>query len=415
MKETKFNSEYQEGTKEKTEETKDSKKMEFVNAPDGIMYPSWEAVEKVWDIEYAGKASEFLKDYLQDHNVDSLDEEDEMKKYHQVLKKELMNIAEKDKLKNLKPKDAAVVFGDLLKEMHIANPDVERNITGDSKLDKKREKDYQKSRKLFMESCKKVFTDDVGGIEDEKKGRISDIHIASKNLKKVEWTSQEISAFESSELFGKNPKELLKKIDEVIDGIDYTGQRAWKIVADEGSEISQEKSTKQLDQQWRKELADAAKEVYKLELMRDQLKEKIYGKKDISPADAKEIDNIREKINSSSRDTENMEGKKQKDSAPDSKTRENLKGKEKNIVETRKDVAFYINELHRNLNFQSELSSLNLGDDAGRWQEVADNLKKIYKRYNKDIEKMLTSAKIKDYEKEIKDLFETLRKENPRD
>jgi hypothetical protein len=49
-------------------------------------------------------------------------------------------------------------------------------------------------------------------------------------------------------------------------------------------------------EEWEKKLGTASLSVYRLQLMIDLLVEKIYGKKDITPAEEREIDEARQGI-----------------------------------------------------------------------------------------------------------------------
>ena len=83
----------------------------------------------------------------------------------------------------------------------------------------------------------------------------------------------------------ENPRKLAERIDDAL----YFCSDSMKSSAFYSFETDDEEKNKQ-------NLGEGISSIYKLQLMRDQLTKKVYGREDIAPSEQKEMDEAREKV-----------------------------------------------------------------------------------------------------------------------
>ena len=159
------------------------------------------------------------------------------------------------------------------------------NKTGDKFADAESAKAYESQKQVFMSAAVKVFPDVKAPtihLTDQRVRGIAE-SFASLDNTHLQLLKDYIDPIKSaSSLRQGNPKELVDRLDKAIDAI---SRGVGSIVIAGG-----------LSEAVEKELAVTLKSMYELQLLRDDLQKGLYGRSDITSADAEEVDDLRDKI-----------------------------------------------------------------------------------------------------------------------
>lgn len=139
------------------------------------------------------------------------------------------------------------------------------------------ERQYADAKKVLMESCQKLFPE---------AGRTADLRGIVEKLKKDLILPQDEPKLTGLELL--KPQEQL----DIIDGVfNRAGKRmATTSFSAFSSNDSGRKESMQEDLGW------SLESMYQLQILRDRSAERVYGRKDITPTEARQIDEAKDQI-----------------------------------------------------------------------------------------------------------------------
>lgn len=258
-------------------------------APDENRAPSERELPK----EDIGYAVDVNRHYLMDRDLNYIKGFDtEYGGHLQDHKKALSKLAKNENLQNVDPDEYTEALAELAGYVSENHPDWE--LAGKETEEEKKQKDqhYKSGKSLWMHSMKKIYPEVNGSIAD----LLSLFEKGIGNAYRQDLTREQIKDLEKN-----NPQELIKALDEFI----FFAQRDLKDSAffnhfDESDPKIKEQNSAYLEINLR--------DLYKLQLIRDRLAEKIYGKAQDSPSDVKQIEQLQDQLNSSGKmETPNKE------------------------------------------------------------------------------------------------------------
>ncbi len=323
------------------------------------------------DGAYGTQVSRYFKEYkkMLGEGEDSADEFS----YEQAAAEEqrsLEALANSDKAAGMSAKDVSLALADIVGQMGKQNPEIPENLTGDKKIDAEHEKQFAAAKKIFIDSCKKIFPKTRADFHSGLEGALAGLTMASDAT--MHLTS--IDGMSSQEILKMKPQEAAAQLNRLLS---YSGEILQSAAFEGGHK---EKDMKKRDNV-EKELAVAVEAIYRIQLMRDQLQKEIYGRSDIASGDAKKIDTVRNDI-------------KTEEAAPDLKA-----SKEK--------VSFAKDTLEKGLGKSLQgLGFKEVGNDPKQWAKMADGLEEIRRAWSKD--KRAAFQKSTEFEGQIKKFFGTL-------
>jgi hypothetical protein len=212
---------------------------------------------------------------------------DDEKKFIEESRESLMKLSHPDFAESLPEKDVSLALSELAGVMADNGSD---NLRGNDTEEIKQaiERSYADARKIFMDSCKKMYP------SDEQQISVGNLKFEVLNLQKREIISDEpeISPSQTMKLFESNPKALAEQIDGIL------GRVGKKMSADalrafDDDVVRNGVNVKESNQE---RLGSGIESVYKLQLMRDKLTEKMYGRKDITPTEIRQIEEARDRV-----------------------------------------------------------------------------------------------------------------------
>jgi hypothetical protein len=186
----------------------------------------------------------------------------------------------------MEPKDVAVALGDLAGSMGSMNPELPGNATGEAETDKETERAYGETKKVFMESAKRVFP----SVAVDEKNLGTDLKLTVERLtREVDPTARigkdlampELKGEDIERMMESDPRGLASKIDTILAETGDLMQMRSRMNFNTG------------DAAERGELAEGARWLYKLQLIRDRLQERMYDGKMVTASAAKEIERLR--------------------------------------------------------------------------------------------------------------------------
>lgn len=225
--------------------------------------------------------------------------------YEQFLTEEqgqLTKIATQKRLEKMQPKDVCVYLGqpisDMSHSLHMLNPDLVISVLKEDQG--KLEKTYLESRKVFMDSCKKIFPDteikaEASTINLEMR-RINRINLASiENKLDDEMVSQRtMSVSELMRALKEDPKKVLEEIDGLL--LTYGNTIRSRTFGRFSDFQTGDIADPELSDEGKANAAVLSESLYKLQLVRDELMEKIYGGKNVTPLEKNEIDRAGQRL-----------------------------------------------------------------------------------------------------------------------
>ncbi len=258
-----------------------------------------EAIEgPKFDAEYASATLRYFNERIKRETTGGKPEESaENKLYEQLLSQDghsLAKMANPKLLEKIQPKDVSFALAKLTGMMaknNLADPNNQGEyIESNPDVAQRMEKEYLDSKKVFMNSCEKLFP----GIEINLNP--ATINREMIRINKVEFVDnghsqtlgiEEIPVSEIQKMIKENPKELLQKIDKILyfvgNEIDLRAYQRFMAVYKEGE------NPNNLDAD-EKSLAVLLGALYKLQLTKDEIIKVIYGRPDITPSERNEVD-----------------------------------------------------------------------------------------------------------------------------
>ncbi|MEY4745313.1 MAG: hypothetical protein RL272_1258 [Candidatus Parcubacteria bacterium] len=247
------------------------------------------------DTEYAGAVSRLFNekrkvaDVTDAQDTEYFDHDAFLSMEQQSLEK----LANPETAKSMRPKDVAMAVGDLAGELASKNPDRARNLTGDAATDAENAKGYSDAKKVFMMAGEKAFpnvTVDTQrfGVELERTSRILREESDASSI-------PDMDPGDLQRMYDDDPKGLAKKLDDILAKSGDLMRMRSRVNFDNKDPERQEEANAHL--------AAGAEMFYKLQRMRDDLQEKVYGRKDVTPAEAKQIDAARAAFAGTAADT----------------------------------------------------------------------------------------------------------------
>lgn len=217
----------------------------------------------------------------------------------------LSKLAHPEKIKKMQPTDVSFALAELSGTMARTNPEsryvnnTDKNLT--EELIQEREDVYMETRKLYMESCKKMFPELEAGLIPSQLPRII------REIKKVDLfdldgrgenphiREEDFRISDIQKLLKENPKELLKRIDEALYWIGSQMQDS-AYGRFEAFQTNEEGGEMEAVEKEEKRLGTLAGPVYKLQLIKDEILMKIYGRSDMRPSERMKFDKVRSRL-----------------------------------------------------------------------------------------------------------------------
>jgi hypothetical protein len=195
----------------------------------------------------------------------------------------LEKLANPETAGKMEPKDVAMPLGDLAGAMSARNPESPANRTGDAAADAASQKEHDQTKKVFMESAAKIFPnvkidkDDLGfelAQTSEKMSLVADAYYVP-----------DARPEDLRQMLEKDPEKLAGKLDGILA---KTGE-LMQVRAKMNFDVNDEQKREEMNAH----LAAGAEMYYKLQLLRDALREKQYGRKDIPVHEQEQVDTMR--------------------------------------------------------------------------------------------------------------------------
>ncbi len=264
--------------------------------------------EKVpaYDTKFAGSVSRHFRDV---YGPTGAEGDEDVKNYRQEMESSLKRLAHAETADKTQPMEASMALSDLSRVMASTNPDLPANQGED-------EATYLGAKKLFMESCAKVFPGtkenmESIGLELKRAGNAigANESIAHVSVFFTQESLEGKNATDITKLSRENPQELAQQLDVILEHLGRNmGTNAWDTYQRdfEGSADPGE-----LDGV-RRGLVAPVEAAYKLQLMRDQLQGQMYDHENVTPAEARAIDDIRQKVDEPEGERETLSAEEQK-------------------------------------------------------------------------------------------------------
>lgn len=237
------------------------------------------------DAAYAGKVSSYFNERRKVAGLTGA-QDTELFDHDAFLSEEqrsLEKLANPETAAKMRPEDAAFALGDLAGSMSAKNPERKANVTGDVAKDAATESEHAAARKLFMDSAEKLFPnvtvdgEDMGNEVTRTAERLSFEADAS--------FIPDLAPKDVQRMYDENPEALAEKLDEVLEKTGDLMQTRARMSFD----LQDDKRRAEADAH----LAAGTEMYYKLQLIRDKLREKQYGRPDIPASEQRKVDEMR--------------------------------------------------------------------------------------------------------------------------
>ncbi len=208
----------------------------------------------------------------------------------------------------LQPRDVAMPLADLAGSMSARDPEAAANATGNPEFDAKSGSEYGQAKKVFMESCARAYPG-VTVNESDLGGELK--RTAERLGRSADAGGAELPAKDIDELLEKDPRELARRLDGILHRTGELLQMRSRINFDNRDEQKRTEASGHL--------AGGVEMFYKLQLLRDSLREKMYGRKDVSRKEADEIDRMRAAFEGGAERSGTAEAAPEKEGRPEEK------------------------------------------------------------------------------------------------
>ncbi len=237
------------------------------------------------DAGYAGEVSSYFNERRKVADVTDA-QDTEYFDYDAFLAEEqrsLEKLANPETAAKLQPKDVAFALGDLAGTMSAKNPERKVNVTGDDAKDAAAQREHDASRRLFMDSAKKIFPNvsaDAGDMGNE----------VARTAERLSFAADasfipDLAPADLQRMFDDDPEALAEKLDEVLEKTGDLMQTRARMSFD----LQDGKRRVEADAH----LAAGTEMYYKLQLLRDKVREKQYGRPDIAANEQRKVDEMR--------------------------------------------------------------------------------------------------------------------------
>jgi hypothetical protein len=195
----------------------------------------------------------------------------------------LEKLANPETAAKMKPKDVSFALGDLAGSMGTKNPEQRANVSGDPAKDAAGEKEHAETKKLFMDSAEKIFPNvavDTGDMGNE----------VARTAERLSFEADasfipDVDPKDLQRMYEQDPAALGRKLDEVLEKSGNLMQTRARMSFD----LQDGKRRTEADAH----LAGGMEMYYKLQLIRDAVREKSYGRKDITASEQRKVDEMR--------------------------------------------------------------------------------------------------------------------------
>mgnify|MGYP003489849636 FL=1 len=246
--------------------------------------------------EYFSSVSRYFNGRIADCKIGEADEDNNT--YENFLweqQRVLQKMADPKRLEKMHPRDVSFALAELSGTLADTNPESPRNNFLDANLGEEdnqaKEELYLATKKLYMDSCAKMFSD------TQITSIVSELNTGVRRIKRemphIPLSESLDSISETQALLRDNPKELLKRLDDVLYQAG-TGEKSHAYYAFEAW-IEHEESLEAAEIR----LGTLAEPMYKLQLIKDELLRKIYGTADMKPSERMRIDQLKSSLKNS--------------------------------------------------------------------------------------------------------------------
>jgi len=206
----------------------------------------------------------------------------------------LVKVSDKRRLEKMQPKDVSFALAEVVGVMGATNLfrenyrfEHEGFIGEPNALS---EKYYIAAKKLFMDSCRKLFPkvkpELSGAVPIQQEKKLEEAGITSARGPK--------DILEAEKFLRNDPRELASWLDSMITlgGLQMREQSTQTTNIESFPDFDDPEKVDEV----KNRLGQAIEPLYKLQLMRDAMTKRIYGREDITPSEAWQIDKARERL-----------------------------------------------------------------------------------------------------------------------
>ena len=275
------------------------------------------------DTKYYSSVSKYFEEKERILLEGGKEPDEDTKRYADFLKEaggKLRCIASPKQLERMKIEDISYATAQLCRSIS-ASKEVIPEITPNE------EKDFIESKRIFMDTCEKVFPN----INLQLNG-----HMLGGELESIKRCGIEVKLINSdtiNRLLEDEPKEVIEIIEA---SLIMTGQEMQKMaylsfLKEDFSDSVDQEEVKNIDvEKTKKKLVILTRSFYIIEKMRDALVEKIYGRGDLTPEEISRIEELKEEVEGSSK--KDFSGNENTETTPHST------GKERRETETKTET-----------------------------------------------------------------------------
>lgn len=246
--------------------------------------------------EYFSSVSRYFNGRIADYKSVEADEDDVYANFLQEQQLVLQKMSHPKRLEKMHPRDISFALAELSGTLADTNPESPHVNNIDADLDEEliqdREELYLATKKLYMDSCAKMFPD------TQLTSIVSELNIGARRIKREMPDIFGLESFDSisetQALLRDNPKELLKRLDDVL-YFAGTREKEYAYHAFETWATGDERPMETAEIR----LGTLAEPMYKLQLIKDELLRKIYGTADMKPSERIRIDQLESSIKNS--------------------------------------------------------------------------------------------------------------------
>jgi|GEM_PF-4810982 len=230
-----------------------------------------------------GRYSRDIQRYGQDLRDSGFYSDADTTAYAEEMKAELQRLVVPKNPHNLQPVDYALSLGKLAEAVADRNPVEDPAPETQKMLDDKQ----AHAQEVFMEASARIYPDtDVDVQRDlyNDMGKLFRVYHERESVT-ARMRRLGLSLEETQDLRKNNPTELLKRLDGMLrEASSLLGDDSWQAFNAENDIEAKQMKVR---------IVTASQLMYRLQLMREQLQEEAYGRKDVTAAEAREIDAIR--------------------------------------------------------------------------------------------------------------------------
>lgn len=230
-----------------------------------------------------GRYSRDIQRYGEDLRNSGFDSEADTRAYAEAMRVELQSLVVPKNPDNLQPIDYSLSLGKLAESVADRNPVEDPTPEIQKMLDDKQ----ANAQKVFMEASARVYPETDVNVQRDLYNDMGKLFRVYHERESVVGRMRRLglSLEETQQLGRDDPPELLKRLDGMLrEASSSLGDDSWSAFnAENDIEAKQMKAR----------IATASQLMYRLQLMREELVEQAYGRKDVTAPEARGIDAIR--------------------------------------------------------------------------------------------------------------------------